>query len=128
MCKVFQKPFIERATRANLSVYIAVIMEMMRDSWTDERLDDGFDRTATEIQSVKTEVESVKTEIQSVRKEVQYVKEDLKYVKEDLKSHRAEMREDFRDLAARLDGLQRTFTQLCAGMIVALIGLIATQV
>jgi hypothetical protein len=31
------------------------IMQTMRESWTDERLDDGFDRVSADIQSLRDE-------------------------------------------------------------------------
>ena len=78
----------------------------MRNSWTDERLDDGFNHVGAEIQAVRNEVKSVKHDVQSLRGEVH---------------------DGFSQMNARLDGLQRIFMQLCGGVIVALIGLIATQ-
>lgn len=30
-------------------------MQTMRESWTDERLDDGFDRVSADIQSLRDE-------------------------------------------------------------------------
>jgi hypothetical protein len=63
-------------------------MESMRQSWTDERLDDLNNR----------------------------VDEGFKRVDADLRA-----------LNARFDGLQRTMLQVGGGVIVALVGLIATQ-
>jgi hypothetical protein len=66
-------------------------MEAMRERWTDERLDDGFERVRSEIAVLRGDVGSL----------------------------RQEMHEGFRSL-------QRTMLQLCGGIIVALIGVIAT--
>ena len=165
---MFQKSFDWRVIAASLSVCISAIMKAVRDSWTDERLDDGFDRVAGEIQTVGDEVRSVKQDLHShrveVRKEFQAVRGEIKEefkavrgeIKEEFRAVRGEIKEEFKavrgevreelhavrtemgegftairgelgQIHTRLDGLQRTFTQLCIGIIVALVGLIATQ-
>jgi len=82
-------------------------MEAMRESWTDERLDDGFRRTEADIRGLRSEVSDLRTEL-----------------KGEINGLRAEMN-------SRFDGLQRTMLQVGGGMIAALIagfmGLIATQ-
>jgi hypothetical protein len=67
-------------------------METMRESWTDERLDDLSHR----------------------------VDEGFRRVDADIRDLRA-------DMNSRFDALQRTLLQLGGGLIVALMGLIATQ-
>lgn len=86
----------------------------MRESWTDERLDDGFDRVTTDISSLREEVGSLGKELHG---EVGYLRQE---VKSDLDSFRLETN-------ARFDGLQRTLLQVGSGVTVALIGVIATQ-
>jgi hypothetical protein len=86
------------------------MMEKMRESWTDERIDDlkgevveigrrmdlGFAGIRTEL---RDEIGSVRGEVGSLQKEI----------------------------VTRLDSLQRTLIHFEGIMIVALIGLIATQ-
>jgi hypothetical protein len=78
-------------------------MEAMRNSWTDERLDDGFER--------------VHTDIALLRGELVALREDTR---EEFKSIRDEMHRGF-------DGLHRILLQVGGGIIAALIGVIATQ-
>ena len=67
-------------------------MYRMRESWTDERLDDLSHRMDGGFRRVDTDIRDLRTEMNS-----------------------------------RFDALQRTMLQIGGGMIVALIGLIATQ-
>lgn len=95
-----------RNTRAHLSVYNA-IMEAMRQSWTDERLDAGFERVDAEINAVRGELSSFRAETNS-------------------RFDRLESRFDrFED---RLDNLHRILFQVGGGMAVGLIGLLATLI
>jgi hypothetical protein len=52
---------IPRATRAQRSVY-SILMEAMRQSWTDERLDDGFDRVDADLCAIRGELSSFRVE------------------------------------------------------------------
>jgi hypothetical protein len=67
-------------------------MEAMRQSWTDERLDDLSQRMDEGFRRVDADVRELRTEMN-----------------------------------ARFDNLNRSLLQLGGGVIVALIGLIATQ-
>jgi hypothetical protein len=73
----------------------------MRNSWTDERLDDGFDQG--EVGQLRAEM---RAEFESVRSETS--------------SLRKEMHDGFASL-------NRTLLQVGGGIIAALIGVIATQ-
>jgi len=79
------------------------MMETVRGTWTDERLDD-----------LNGKVGSLRTEM-----------------RDEFGSSRTEMRDEFRsvriEMNARFDAMQRTMIQVGGGMIAALIGLIATQ-
>ncbi len=88
------------------SFCLTTIMQTMRESWTDERLDDGFDRVSTDIQLLREEIGSVRQEVGSVRQE---------------------MNGRFEHLEGRFDDLQRTLLRVGGGMIVALLGILATQ-
>jgi hypothetical protein len=64
---------ILRATCAHRSVYDPVIMDAMRNSWTDERLDDvnrgmenGFNRIDAELRAVHARIDALqRTTIQT---------------------------------------------------------------
>jgi hypothetical protein len=85
-------------------------METMRDSWTDERMDDlshrmdqGFDRVDADIRELRADMDRGFDRVDS-----------------DLGGLRAEMN-------LRFDALQRTLFLGATGVVAALIGLIATQ-
>lgn len=89
-------------------------MQTMRESWTDERLDDGFDRVSADIQLLREEMGGLRKELrQELRQEIGSV--------------RQEMNGRFEHLEGRFDDLQRTLLQVGGGMIVALLGILATQ-
>ncbi len=69
-----------------------MMMEAMRESWTDARLDDFAKHTDRRFDSLERRMEN-----------------------------------GFAEVNARFDALQRTLLQLGGGVLVALIGLIATQ-
>jgi chromosome segregation ATPase len=96
-------------------------VEAMRNSWTDERLDDGFDRVTADIAVLRGEVGSLRKEIGSLRAEL----------KAELKTEIGSVREEMKDLRAELHqaiySLQRTLFQVAGGIVVALLGVIATQ-
>jgi hypothetical protein len=75
-------------------------MEAMRESWTDDRLDD--------LQ--------------------QSVNQRFGRIDSDIRDLRSEMNARFDRVDARFDALQRGLLQVGGGIIVALIGLIATQI
>jgi hypothetical protein len=85
-------------------------MEAMRESWTDDRLDDLQ-------QSMNQRFDRVDSDVRDLRGETNDSFHDL----------RSEMNTRFDRVDARFDSLQRTLLQLGGGVIVALIGLIATQ-
>jgi hypothetical protein len=107
-------------------------MEAMRNSWTDERLDDGFDRVRGDISVVRGEVGSLRKELHqevgSLRGEIGSLRDELhqeigslrKEMYEEIGSLRKEMHQDF-------VALQHTLLQIGGGMILALIGIIVTQ-
>jgi hypothetical protein len=89
-------------------------MQTMRESWTDERLDDGFGRVSADIQLLREEMGGLRKDLrQELRQEIGSV--------------RQEMNGRFEHLEGRFDDLQRTLLQVGGGMIVALLGILATQ-
>lgn len=81
-------------------------METVRDSWTDERLDDMSRRMELGFAEVKTEL---RREIGSVRQEIGSVRGEIGAMND------------------RLHSMQRMMIQFQGILIAALIGLIATQ-
>lgn len=75
----------------------------MRNSWTDERLDDGFERVRADIALLRGES-----------------REEAKAIREEVNSLGQEMHEGF-------GALHRSLFQIGGGIIAALIGVIATQ-
>lgn len=99
-------------------------MKTMRESWTDERLDDGFDRVSADIQSLREETSGLRKEM---RWEIGSVRQEIGSVRQEIGSVRQEMNGRFEHLEGRFDDLQRTLLQVGGGIIVALLGVIATQ-
>lgn len=75
----------------------------MRNSWTDDRLDDGFERVGADNALLRGELVALREE-----------------TREEFKSIREEMHRGF-------DSLHRILLQVGGGIIAALIGVIATQ-
>jgi hypothetical protein len=107
-------------------------METVRDSWTDERLDDMGRRMELGFAEVKTEL---RREIGSVRQEMrqeigsvrQEMRQGIGSVRQEIGSVRDEMRQELAAIDDRLHGMQRMMIQFQGILIAALIGLIATQ-
>jgi hypothetical protein len=81
-------------------------MDAMRESWTDARLDDFAAHTDRRFDAVDQRFDAVDQRFESLERRMEH---------------------GFAEMNARFDALQRTLLQLGAGVIVALIGLIATQ-
>jgi prefoldin subunit 5 len=103
-------------------------MQTMRESWTDERLDDGFDRVSADIQLLRQETSALRKDLrQELRQEIGSVRQEIGSVRQEVGSVRQEMNGRFEHLEGCFDDLQRTLMQVGGGMIVALLGVIATQ-
>ena len=98
----------------------------MKESWTDERLDDlngrgeeGFRRVDADLRDLRSET---KTEFTALRSET----------KTEFTALRSDMNARFEAMQSRLEALQRLLLQIGGGMLAALcaalIGLIATQI
>jgi hypothetical protein len=92
-------------------------MEAMRNSWTDERLDDGFDRVTAEIGLVRREVGALRVE----------VKAEIGSLRSEMKSEVGSLRQENQILLQEMHSLQRTLLQTGGGIVVALLGLLVTQ-
>ena len=116
----------------------------MRSTWTDERLDDGFDRLSAELVSVRREVGSVRDEVGSVREEIGSVRDEVGSVREEVGSVREEvgavrdevagLREEMhqgneallKEIHRGIGSLQRTLLQTGGGIIAVLLGILLT--
>lgn len=89
-------------------------MEAMRESWTDDRLDDLNGKVDAFRLETRTEFKAVRAEM-----------------KEEFKAVRGEMKAGFDRIDERFDALQRTLLQISGGVIATLIagfaGVVATQ-
>jgi hypothetical protein len=81
-------------------------MEAMRVNWTDDRLGERFDRIDERFDLVDHRFDRVET---------------------DLRELRVEMKGGFDKIDARFDAMQRTLFLAAAGIVAALVGVIATQ-
>ena len=122
-------------------------MEAMRESWTDERLDDmsnrmdrGFDRVHADIRaeasSVRGEInaqgaelrDEIKAQGAELRKEIKAQGAELR---EEIKAQGVELRGEIGYLRGEIGALQRTLLQVGGGLIgtvlVSAAGIIATQ-
>jgi hypothetical protein len=55
---------------------LSTIMQTMRESWTDERLDDGFDRVSADIQLLRDEMRAMRVEL---RQDIGSVRQELRH-------------------------------------------------
>jgi hypothetical protein len=78
-----------------------------RTEWTDERLDDSFDRLYTEMGEFRAEMRAMRAEMA-----------------EEFRSLRTEMRDDFRVVHDALDRINGRLFVGSLGMVVALIGVL----
>jgi predicted nuclease with TOPRIM domain len=102
-------------------------MEAMRKSWTDERLDDGFDRVDADLRAVRAEVSAfrVETNERFDRLEGRANSHDGRFDR--LEDRFSTFEERFDRLEDRFDGWQRGQLQVGGGVIVALLGILVTQ-
>ena len=119
----------------------------MRESWTDDRLDDLNGKVDSLRLEMRTEFKAIrgemKDEFRAVRNELKEefatvraeMREEFAAVRVEMKEEsvavRGEMRAGFDKIDGRFDALQRTLLQIAGGTIATLIagcaGIIATQ-
>lgn len=103
------------------SVCLHAIMEAMRESWTDERLDDFRAETGRRFDEVDRRFDEVDRRFEGLERRME------------AGFHRVDHRIDdlTREVNARFDALNRTLLQVGTGLvgavIVGFLGLIATQ-
>jgi hypothetical protein len=107
-------------------------MELMRESWTDERLDDfrgevghRFDGVEQRFDAVDKRFDGIDQRLDRVETSIQLQREELGGEIRDL---RAETRAGFERIEDRFVAHDRLMLQLGGVFIAALIGLVATQI
>jgi hypothetical protein len=106
------------------------MMESMRESWTDKRLDDlndkvdrGFERIDADLRLLRVET---RTEFTTLRGEMQSGFEAVRgEMQSGFEAVRGEMKSGFERSDERFDALHRLMIRFCGLMLAALIGLIA---
>jgi hypothetical protein len=93
-------------------------MEAMRESWTDDRLDDLNGK----VDALRLEM---RTEFKAIRGEM---KEEFVAVRGEMRDGFDKVDARFLEMDARLIGIYRTMVVFCGTAVAALIGFIATQV
>ncbi len=120
-------------------------MEAVRESWTDERLDDlnstvdggftradqRFDEIDRRFERVDQRFEQVDLRFEQVDKRFEEVGQRLGRVEQQMDDMRAEMNVGFKHLGERLDSFHHTMLLFSGGLVAALasavIGMIAIQ-
>lgn len=114
---------------------------MVREAWTDERLDDLANRMDEGFRELRAELRQVRSEMttgsQSLRGEIGEVRGEIGEVREELGEVRAEIKGLEKTMDARFDDVMRTMQigfgilgsvlAVIAAMLVGVLGLIATQ-
>lgn len=92
----------------------------MRVNWTDDRLGERFDRIDERFDHVNARFDHVNERFKQV---------DIRFdrIETDIRELRTEMKGGFDRLDARFGAMQRALFLAAAGIVAALIGLIATQ-
>jgi DNA anti-recombination protein RmuC len=94
-------------------------MEAVRDSWTDERLDEFGKRVDERFDRVDERFDRVDQQFSRVDRQFDRVNEEFRAL-------RGEMRAGFDRIDGRLDAMQRTMIQFAGAMVVAMVGLYGT--
>lgn len=119
-------------------------MEAMRQTWTDDRMDDlvakveaGFAQARADLGSTREELRrEIKEQGEELRREI---KEQGKELRSEIKAQGDELRSEIRELGQELRGEiqaltaitaagQRTMLQICGGLATALIVVLGTLV
>ncbi len=99
----------------------------MRVNWTDDRLGERFDRIDERFDHVEKRFDHVDERFKQVDERFKQVDHRFDRVETDLRELRVEMKGGFDKIDVRFDAMQRTLFLAAAGIVAALIGVIATQ-
>ena len=132
--------FVTFVRHASQTTRYGAIMEAMRQSWTDDRLDDLRDDLNEFRAETKTEFAAVRTEFAAVREEMRIefaaVRAEMKAefaavrgeMQAEFRALRGEMATGFGQMHERFDRLFHAMIGFGGLMIASLIGFMATQV
>ena len=95
-------------------------MQTMRESWTDERLDDGFDRVDADLRSIRGQVSSLRTETMM---RFDYLED--RFGKFEERFDRYEERFDRFD--DKFDRWQRLTVSILGGLVIGLLALVGSH-
>ncbi len=98
-------------------------MHLMRESWTDSRLDDFAANTDRRFDAVDRRFDAVDKRFDAVDRRFEVIDRRFEAVDRRFDAVDAELQR----LNGRFDDLHRTLLQVGGGVVVALIGLIVTQ-
>ncbi len=102
-------------------------MEAMRQSWTDDRLDDFRAETQRRFAEVDRRFDEVDRRFDKVDERFEKVDERFDKVDERFEKVQAEIKDLGREMNARFDSLQRVMLQFSGLLLVTLVGFIVTQ-
>lgn len=106
-----------------LSTLAIMPMTMVREAWTDERLDDLKKHMDEGFREVRADIRELRGEVGSIRGEASSLKGEIGELREEVGELRGEMRAGF----AALNRTLQIAAGLIGAMFVGLIGLIGTQ-
>jgi hypothetical protein len=96
------------------SFCLSTIMQTMRESWTDERLDDGFDRVSADIQLLRQEMGAMRVEL----------RQEIGSVRVELREEIGSMRVEIGSLRQGLDDLRNILMYVGGAMVVGMLGVL----
>jgi hypothetical protein len=108
-------------------------MEAMRQTWTDDRMDDLAERMETGFAQAHVDLAATREDLRGeIKGQGQELRGEIKAQGEELREEMAALRSD---VTVRLESLnavvaagQRTMLQICSGLCVALIATMATLI
>lgn len=115
-------------SHARLVVYSGKMMEAMRESWTDARLDDFAKHTDQRFDEVDRRFDEVDHRFDKVDMRFEAVDRRFEEVDRRFDSVERRMENGFAEINVRFDALQRTLLQLGGGLLAALVVLLAALI
>jgi hypothetical protein len=89
-------------------------MQTMRESWTDERLDDGFDRVSADIQLLREETRAMRGEL----------RQEIGSVRQELRQEIGSVRQEIGSLREGFDDLRNILIYMGGAMVIGMLGVL----